>query len=60
MIVGCVAILMATIHIFKFFFASAAEYVRIILVIVAGIGGFIISEIIGSQVILRWIANQKE
>lgn len=51
---------MATIQIFQIFFASAAEYIRIILLIVVGIGGFFISEVIGSQVILLWIAKQKD
>ncbi|MGP0592171.1 hypothetical protein ACTRXD_06460 [Nitrospira sp. T9] len=51
---------MATMQIFQIFFASAPEWVRIMLLIVGGIGGFIIGEILGSQVILRWIANQKE
>lgn len=55
-----IAIIMATIQIFQIFFASAAEYIRIILLIVVGIGGFFISEVIGSQVILLWIAKQKD
>jgi hypothetical protein len=44
----------------QIFFASAPEWVRIMLLIVGGIGGFFISQILGSQVILRWIANKKE
>ncbi|MDR4461636.1 MAG: hypothetical protein MRJ67_14145 [Nitrospirales bacterium] len=47
-------------QIIQIFFASAAEYIRIILHTVVGIGGFIISGILGSQVILRWIAKQKD
>lgn len=55
-----IVIVVTTMLIFHIFLSSAAEWIRIILLIVGGIGGFIISEIIGSQVILRWIANQKE
>ncbi|WP_447962002.1 hypothetical protein [Nitrospira sp. Ecomares 2.1] len=54
------AMVVVTILPIQIFFASAPEWVRTMLLIVGGIGGFFISEILGSQVILRWIANQKK
>lgn len=59
-ILTCIGMVFPTMQIIQIFFASAAEYIRIILHTVVGIGGFIISGILGSQVILRWIAKQKD